>query len=82
MGALQDFWVKAGQRHLGTQQRGGIVGPLDGSIETGVRRALESSAMRGSMNAMEWGVTVAPQLSRQEAVRQPILIEGAYYGSC
>jgi hypothetical protein len=27
-------------------------------------------------------VTVAPQLSRQEAVRLPILIEGAYNGSC
>ncbi len=34
------------------------------------------------MDAMERGVTVAPQLSRQEAVRQPKLIDGAYYGSC
>ncbi len=32
--------------------------------------ALESSTVRGSMNAMERGVTVAPQLSKQEAVRQ------------
>ena len=38
--------------------------------------------MRGSMNAMKRGVTVAPQLSKQEAVRQPMLIEGAYNGSC
>ena len=43
---------------------------------------LKSSAVRGSMDAMERGVTVAPQLSRQEAVRQPILIEGAHDGSC
>ena len=43
---------------------------------------LKSSAVRGSMDAMERGVTVAPQLSRQEAVRQPILIEGAYNESC
>ena len=34
--------------------------------------------MRGSMNAMKRGMTVAPQLSKQEAVRQPMLIEGAY----
>jgi hypothetical protein len=47
MGALQDFWVKAGQRRLGTQQRGGIVGPLDGSIETGVRRAARWPHRRG-----------------------------------
>ena len=38
--------------------------------------------MHGSMNAMKRGVTVAPQLSKQEAVRQPMLIEGAYNGSC
>jgi hypothetical protein len=38
--------------------------------------------VRGSMNAMKRGVTVAPQLSKQEAVRQPMLIEGAYNGSC
>ncbi len=38
--------------------------------------------MRGSMESLERGVTVAPQLSRQGAVRQPILIEGAYNGSC
>ena len=43
---------------------------------------LKSSAVHGSMDAMERGVTVAPQLSRQEAVRQPILIEGAHDGSC
>ena len=34
------------------------------------------------MESFERGVTVAPQLSRQGAVRQPILIEGAYNGSC
>jgi hypothetical protein len=44
--------------------------------------ALKSSAVRGSMDAMERGVTVAQQLSRQGEVRQPILIEGAYNGSC
>jgi hypothetical protein len=44
--------------------------------------ALKSSAVRGSMDSMERGVTVAPQLSRQGAVKQPILIEGAYNGSC
>ncbi len=38
--------------------------------------------MRGSMDAMERGVTVAPQLFRQETVRQPVLIERAYNGSC
>ncbi len=27
-------------------------------------------------------MTVAPQLSKQEAVRLPMLIEGAYNGSC
>ena len=44
--------------------------------------SLRSSAVRGSMNAVQRGVTVAPQLSRQGAVRRPILIEGAYNGSC
>ncbi len=44
--------------------------------------ALKSSAVRDSMDAMERGVTVAPQLSRQGAVRQPIPIERAYNGSC
>ena len=34
------------------------------------------------MNAMKRGMTVAPQLSKQEAVRQPMLIEGAYNVSC
>ena len=38
--------------------------------------------MRGSMESLEREVTVAPQLSRQGAVRQPILIEGAYNVSC
>ena len=44
--------------------------------------ALESSAVCGSMESLEREVTVAPQLSRQGAVRQPILIEGAYNISC
>ncbi len=48
----------------------------------GVQDALKSSAVRGSMDAMERAVTAAPQLSRQGAVKQPILIEGAYNGSC
>ena len=43
---------------------------------------LKSSAVHGSMDALERGVTVASQMSRQEAVRQPILIEGAHDGSC
>ncbi len=34
------------------------------------------------MESLERGVTVAPQLSSQGAVRQPILIEGAHNGSC
>jgi len=38
--------------------------------------------VRVSMNAMKRGVTVAPQLSKQEVVRQPMLIERAYNGSC
>ncbi len=43
---------------------------------------LESSVVRDSMNAMKRGAAAAPQLSRQRAARQPILIEGAYNGSC
>jgi hypothetical protein len=43
---------------------------------------LESSAARDSMNAMERRVATVPQLSRQRAARQAILIKGAYNGSC
>jgi hypothetical protein len=44
--------------------------------------ALKSSAVRGSMDAMERGVTLAPQLSRQGAVRQPILKEHPMDHAC
>ncbi len=43
---------------------------------------LKSSAVRGSMDAMERRVTVAPQLSRQGAVRQPILKEHTMDHAC
>ena len=44
--------------------------------------ALESSAVRGSMESLEREVTVAPQLSRQGAVRQPILKEHTMDHAC
>ena len=69
-----------------TQQVVAWLAPLEVSADhewSGTHKdALKSSAMRGSMESLERGVTVAPQLSSKGAVRQPILIEGAYNGSC